>query len=108
MNLKKRMGSVRSNSKVQIQSTKKLDRMFWLLLEQNQDVRNNIRTYKERYEKTENGGVVLLNNDGGAGNVGSANNLSRRQNNTLRSSSNVGTASPKVYAGGSSHNIFAN
>jgi len=35
--------------------------MFWLLLEQNQDVKNNIRTYKERYdEKTENGGIPVL------------------------------------------------
>ena len=33
--------------------------MFWLLLEQNQEVRNNIRTYKERFdEKAENGGGV--------------------------------------------------
>lgn len=59
VNLKKKLGSVRSHSKVPIQTTKKLDRMFWLLLEQNQEVRNNIRTYKERYiEKTENGGPV--------------------------------------------------
>ena len=33
VNLKKKLGSVRSNSKVQIQTNKKLDRMFWLLLE---------------------------------------------------------------------------
>ena len=44
--------------------------MFWLLLEQNQDVRNNIRTYKERYnEKAEGlGGAAHGGNDGqGAG-----------------------------------------
>ena len=59
-NLRKKMGAVRGNSKVQIQTTKKLDRMFWLLLEQNAEVKNNIRTYKERYaEKTENGGLEL-------------------------------------------------
>lgn len=65
VNLKKKLGSVRSHSKVQIHTTKKLDRMFWLLLEQNQEVRNNIRTYKERYiEKTENGGPQSAMGDG--------------------------------------------
>lgn len=90
--------------------------MFWLLLEQNQEVRNNIRTYKERYiEKTENGGIGSQAVDGsgsntapGAGqNLNSASHLQRRQNNNLRSSSGINTASPKVNAGGSSHNIFA-
>ena len=36
---------------MQIQSTKKLGRMFWLLLEQNQDVKNNITNYKEKYRQ---------------------------------------------------------
>ena len=70
--MKKRLGNVRAHSKVQIQTTKKLDRMFWLLLEQNTEVRNNIRTYKERYnEKTENGGLGLFSGDTsiGAGNA---------------------------------------
>ena len=68
MNLKKKLGSVRSHSKVQIQTTKKLDRMFWLLLEQNQEVKNNIRTYKERFhELHDNGGSgpnAASNSDG--------------------------------------------
>ena len=40
--------------------------MFWLLLEQNQEVQNNIKTYKQRYtEKTELGGhFVGLGGDG--------------------------------------------
>lgn len=48
-NLKKKLSQIKSNLKVQIQSTKKLDRMFWLLLEQNQDVQNNIKLYKEKF-----------------------------------------------------------
>lgn len=122
VNLKKKLGSVRSHSKVQIHTTKKLDRMFWLLLEQNQEVRNNIRTYKERYiEKTENGGPQSAMGDGptsnpitsqnqGQANQNSANHLQRRQTHALRSSSGIGghTASPKVQAGGSSHNVFNN
>ena len=61
-NLKKKFWQVRTHSKVSIQSNKKLDRMFWLLLEQNQEVRNNIRIYKERYaEKTENVGEFVQN-----------------------------------------------
>ena len=42
---------MKSHQKVQIQSTKKLGRMFWLLLEQNQDVKNNITNYKEKYRQ---------------------------------------------------------
>ena len=42
----------------------------------------------------------------GGHHLNSANYLHRRQANTLRSSSGVGTASPKVQAGGSSHNVF--
>lgn len=77
--------------------------MFWLLFEQNQEVRNNIRTYKERYaEKTENGGVDAAQN----AHTGSANHVARKQTNAIRSSSGIGTASPKVNAGGSSHNLF--
>ena len=54
---------------MQIQTNKKLDRMFWLLLEQNQEVQNNIKTYKQRYtEKTEHGSLgghfVGLGGDG--------------------------------------------
>ena len=41
--LKKRLAAMKGNHKVQIQSNKKLDRMFWLLFEQNSDVRNNIK-----------------------------------------------------------------
>ena len=74
-------------------------------------MRNNIRTYKERYEKTENGPGLNINDlstTGATGNhLNSANHLQRRQNNALRSSSGIGTASPKVHAGGSSHNVFA-
>ena len=45
---------MKSHQKVQIQTTKKLDRMFWLLLDQNQDVKNNIKNYNEQYrQKTE-------------------------------------------------------
>ena len=50
-NLKKKIASMKSHQKVQIQSTKKLGRMFWLLLEQNQDVKNNITNYKEKYRQ---------------------------------------------------------
>lgn len=98
--------------------------MFWLLLEQNQEVQNNIKTYKQRYtEKTELGGhFVGLGGDGslgggvlqgsvasgsGSNHLNSANHLQRRQNNNLRSSSGINTASPKVNAGGSSHNVFS-
>ena len=37
--------------KVSIQHNKKLDKMFYLLLEQNQEVHRQIYTYKEKYEK---------------------------------------------------------
>ena len=39
--------------KVQIQQNKKLDKMFWLLLEQNQEVKTYIQNYKEVYEKAQ-------------------------------------------------------
>lgn len=74
--------------------------MFWLLLEQNQEVKNNIRTYKERFnEKAEHGGMLMSSaaDVNGTHHLNSANYLHRRQANTLRSSSGVvGTASPKV------------
>jgi len=72
-------------------------------------VRNNIRTYKERFaEKAENGGQTLVSafnfGDNAPGLLGSANYLQRRQANPIRSSSGVVTASPKVF--GSSLNIL--
>ena len=120
MNLKKKMGSVRSHAKVQIQTTKKLDRMFWLLLEQNQEVKNNIRTYKDRFHEINNGGTGTNATNGDASStaasgtgtghsshhLNSANYLQRRQANTLRSSSGV-ASSPKTQVG-SSHNVFNN
>ena len=36
--IKKKIGGMKSHMKVQIQSNKKLDKMFWLLFEQNQEV----------------------------------------------------------------------
>jgi hypothetical protein len=39
--------------KVQLQQNKKLDKMFFLLLEQNQEVKNQIQIYKEKYEKSQ-------------------------------------------------------
>ena len=43
----------------------------------------------------------------GSNHLNSANHLQRRQANNLRSSSGINTASPKVNAGGSSHNVFS-
>ena len=55
------------------------------------------------------GGVLQGSAASGSGSnhLNSANHLQRRQTNNLRSSSGINTASPKVNAGGSSHNVFA-
>jgi len=47
---------------VTIQSTKKLDKMFWLLLEQNQDVQSHINSYKDKYAKAQAEEVVIHTN----------------------------------------------
>ena len=45
--MKKKLMTMKGQQKVSIQATKKLDRMFWLLLENNSDVRNGIKSYKD-------------------------------------------------------------
>ena len=104
-NLKKKIASMKSHQKVQIQSTKKLDRMFWLLLEQNQDVKNNITNYKEKYrQKTYDGRGLASHTAGNAAHGetmsqgGNDRGLVRRQTSNVRSHSGVGTASPKITA----------
>jgi DNA-binding transcriptional regulator PaaX len=44
---------MKSLLKVQLQHNKKLDKMFWQLLEQNQEVKTQIQNYKEVYEKAQ-------------------------------------------------------
>ena len=46
-NMKKKLMTMKGQQKVSIQANKKLDRMFWLLLENNSDVRNGIKSYKD-------------------------------------------------------------
>lgn len=50
--MKQRIQKMKPQLKVQLQQNKKMDKMFWLLLEQNQDVKHQIQNYKEVYEKT--------------------------------------------------------
>ena len=45
--MKKKIIAMKGQQKVSIQTNKKLDRMFWLLLENNSDVKNNINSYKD-------------------------------------------------------------
>ena len=45
--MKKKLMTMKGTQKVSIQTNKKLDRMFWALLENNTDVRNNIKSYKD-------------------------------------------------------------
>lgn len=51
--VRQRLSKMKSLLKVQLQHNKKLDKMFWLLLEQNQEVKTNIQNYKEVYEKAQ-------------------------------------------------------
>lgn len=44
---------MKANQKVTFQTGKKLDKMFWLLLEQNQEVQNQIQSYKDKYTKAQ-------------------------------------------------------
>ena len=51
--VKQRIQKMKPLLKVQLQQNKKLDKMFFLLLEQNQEVKNQIQIYKEKYEKSQ-------------------------------------------------------
>ena len=103
--------------------------MFWLLVDQNQEVRNNIMNYKARCKKKTNEERVgsmgpgprmsedphnLLippgSQDRNNSNTGGGIHIKRQNTGFNRSSSGVNNiaASPKVNGPGSSHNIFAN
>ena len=47
--LKKKLAAMKSHQKVQIQNNKKLDKMFWLLIEQNAEVSKQISNYRQKY-----------------------------------------------------------
>lgn len=51
--IKKKLGTLKSSLRVQIHSVKKLDKMFWLLFEQNSEVSRAIQNYKDKYVKTQ-------------------------------------------------------
>lgn len=96
---------MKNNQKVQIQSNKKLDRMFWLLLDQNQDVRKNILDYKEKHTRKTQDDTRLTSQpqqDFPAANLRENDKpFNRKMTGTLRSASGVVQTSPKVTAGSS-------
>ena len=56
--MRQRIQKMKPLLKVQLQQNKKLDKMFWLLLEQNQEVKNQIMSYKDFYEKSRKSNVL--------------------------------------------------
>jgi len=91
--LKQRIQKMKALLKVQLQQNKKQDKMFWLLLEQNSDVKNQIQNYKEVYEKSQK-----VNTE----KVAQPQSVSSSFSLNVRSSSNTGISS-----GNTMHGSFA-